>query len=46
MQSFALIMLILPLVLFVLPGENNWGRELPRLVVWYLVFGGLYFIAS
>lgn len=42
METFAVVMMIIPLVLFVLPGKNNWGRELPKLVIWYGIFGSIY----
>jgi hypothetical protein len=44
METFIKIMLFLPILLFVMPGQNNWSEELPRIVIWYLVFGSSYLL--
>ena len=42
METFLIIMLVLPILIFVLPGGTNWSQEIPKLVVWYLIFGTWY----
>jgi len=44
METFLKIMLFLPIVLFIFPGQNNWSEELPRIVIWYLIFGLPYLL--
>tara|TARA_B100000424_G_C22797262_1_gene427868 strand:- start:511 stop:654 length:144 start_codon:yes stop_codon:yes gene_type:complete len=44
METFLIIMLILPVVLFFLPGTQDILSEIPRLIIWYAVFGLPYVI--
>ena len=39
-------MLLLPIGLFLLPTpfSDNWAQEIPKLVMWYLIFGLAYII--
>jgi len=38
------ILLVLPIFLWLLPGETNWQEELPKIVFWYLIIGIPYLI--
>ena len=38
------ILLLIPIILFILPGRENWREEIPKLIFWYLIIGIPYIV--
>ena len=38
------ILLLIPIILFILPGRQNWSKEISRLIFWYLIIGIPYIV--